>query len=101
MTVSDFFTNYSSATVAGCSNQSYFSAGQGVKTVAFFRPFYRGKANFSLLFTSTIDSTYGHGGKSRVNDMCGDYVVSDVAASLVPEGMGFTLLNNSADNKRK
>lgn len=65
----DFFEEFVSNTTAGTSNQSFFTDGNGVGRV-FYRLFCGGTFQYSLLFSNTVDSTFGDGSKSRVNELC-------------------------------
>ena len=82
MNISDFCSGFSSATLAGCSNQFFFASPEKADTVAYYRTFFHGNANFSFLFTSTIDSTYDDGSRSRAGDLCGNFEVSDLSVSI-------------------
>lgn len=69
----DYFKKYSSNTLAGSGNQSYFytkdptafSLGR-----AFFKIYKGGRYNYSILFTNMIDSTFSDGSFSHKNIVC-------------------------------
>ena len=82
MTTSEFYARFSSATVAGGANQFFFSAPQEIRTVAFYRINYHEKANYSLLFTSVIDSTFAEWSKSHAGDLCGNFEVSELSLAV-------------------
>ena len=71
----DFFKDFVSNTTAGTSNQSFFTAGSGVGRV-FYRLLWGGAFEYSLLFSNTVDSTFGNGSVSRANQLCGPWDIS-------------------------
>lgn len=71
----DFFKDFVSNTTAGTSNQSFFTEGSGVGRV-FYRLLWGGAFEYSLLFSGTVDSTFGNGSVSRVNQLCGPWDIS-------------------------
>lgn len=70
-----FFEEFVSNTTAGTSNQSFFVDGNGVGRV-FYRLFCGGTYPYSLLFSNTVDSTFGDGAKSRANQLCGPWTLA-------------------------
>jgi lysophospholipase L1-like esterase len=67
----NYFDTYASNTLAGSSNQYFFTSDKSVrKGRVFYKIFDKGEYNYSFLFTNTIDSTYGDGSKSHKNLLC-------------------------------
>ena len=67
----DFFKQYTSNTLAGSSNQSYFLSDNTVQTGrVFYKVFAGGRYNYSFMFTNVIDSTYADGTHSKANIKC-------------------------------
>lgn len=71
----EFFEEFVSNTTAGTSNQSFFTGGDGVGRV-FYRLLWGGEFPYSLLFSNTVDSTFGDGSKSRANQTCEPWTLS-------------------------
>ena len=71
----DFFKEFVSNTTAGTSNQSFFTDGNGVGRV-FYRLLWEGASSYSLLFSNTVDSTFGDGSRSRVNELCDPWTLA-------------------------
>ena len=64
-----YFDDFVSNSTAGTSNQSFFTDGNGVGRV-FYRLLWGGDFAYSLLFSNTVDSTFGSGDISRANQLC-------------------------------
>ena len=70
-----FFDQFVSNTTAGTSNQSFFTEGEGVGRV-FYRLLWGGSFEYSLLFSGAVDSTFGDGTRSRVNQPLAPWTLS-------------------------
>lgn len=70
-----FFEEFVSNTTAGTSNQSFFLDGNGVGRV-FYRLLQGGTLEYALLFSNTVDSTFGTGERSRANQICGPWTLA-------------------------
>ena len=68
----DFFKDFVSNTTAGTSNQSLMPEGDGLGRV-FYRLLWGGTYEYSLLFSNTVDSTFGAGEGSRANELGGTW----------------------------
>lgn len=68
-----YFARFSSNTIAGGANQSWFDPGDDAPHTG--RVFYRlsagGKYNYSFLYSNVMDSTYADGSHSHANMICG------------------------------
>ncbi len=65
-----FFDKYTSNTLAGSGNQSYFETDdkdKAVKCRTLYKVFCGGEYNYSFLFSNIIDSTFADGSFSRKN----------------------------------
>lgn len=72
-----YFNEYSSNTIAGSSNQHFFTMENGeVRTSrAFYKIAVGGKFRYSLLFSNIIDSTFADGSVSHKNLICEEYKI--------------------------
>lgn len=82
----NYFDKYVSNTLAGTSNQMYFSTNYEVKRGRIYiKPFSYGIYEYSLLFGDTIDSTYADGSISVANETCGDWTIHSLKACVKNE----------------
>ena len=69
-----FFEKYTSNTLAGTSNQSFFYSDGALKRGrVYYRIFHGGKFGYSLMFSGLIDSTYSDGSHSVCNIRCKEW----------------------------
>ncbi len=67
----NWFSAYSSNTLAGSGNQFYFLSDKQKHTGRIYYKVYAGgNCRYSLLFSNILDSTYGDGSASRCNLLC-------------------------------
>ncbi len=72
----NYFDTFSSNTLAGSSNQYFFTSDNRIrKGRVFYKIFKKGEYDYSFLFTNTIDSTYGDGSKSHKNLLCKEWTL--------------------------
>lgn len=82
----NYFDKYVSNTLAGTSNQMYFSTNYEVKKGRIYiKPFSYGIYEYSLMFSDTIDSTYADGSISVANETCGDWTIHSLKACVKGE----------------
>ena len=81
----EFFRNFSSNTLAGSGNQSFFLP-EDADTVYTGRIFYRifagGSNRYSFLFSNIVDSTFSDGSHSHMNLLCDQWRVVRAAAGV-------------------
>ena len=81
----DYFNRFSSNTLAGSGNQSFFYL-QNPDTVStarlFFKIFKAGCFHYSLLFSNIIDSTYSTGDFSHKNLLCDQWYIDRLRVSI-------------------
>lgn len=77
MIIKSYFERYSSNSLAGSSNQYFFTLKKGeVKTGrVFYKIFCEGEYNYSFLFSNILDSTYADGEKSHCNLLCREWKI--------------------------
>jgi len=86
MTVTDFYRTFSSDCTAGCGNQLLAKLPQPVtKTGRCWFRLSHGGANYALLFSNEIDSTYDDGSISRPGDIGGDWAIHQLRVGLCKE----------------
>lgn len=72
----DYFSSFVSNTTAGTSNQSFFTATKDGVGRVFYRLLHGGTYSYSLLFSNAIDSTFGDGSTSHVNQLCDPWTLA-------------------------
>ena len=79
-----FFENYTSNTLGGSGNQSFFVSepGQVHTGRVFYKIFCEGAYNYSLLFSNIIDSTYSDGDFSHKNLICDAWELLEAKAAV-------------------
>lgn len=78
-----YFDKYVSDTVAATGNQSWFSAeGEERRGRIFYRLESEGKREYSLLFSSVIDSTFSDGLHSRADIDCLDWSIKSIRVAV-------------------
>lgn len=78
-----YFDKYVSNTLAGTSNQCYFSTNNEIRVGRIYiKPFSYGIYEYSLMFSDTIDSTYADGSISVANESCGQWVIHSLKACI-------------------
>ena len=86
MQVEKFYNEYSSNSIAGTSNQSFFDL-QGERTsVAFYKVLKAGEYEYSFLFTNPLDSTFPSIENSVRNTPCGKWTIVKMQV-LVADGI--------------
>lgn len=79
----DFFKQYTSNTLAGSSNQSYFLSDNTLQIGrVFYKVFAGGRYNYSFMFTNVIDSTYADGSHSKANIKCKNWIIKGVKVKI-------------------
>lgn len=86
MNVEEYFSEYTSNTLAGTGNQTFFNAPTEKRTLAMYKPFAYGKFSYSFLYTNTVDSTYEDGTVSKRNDLCGVWTIKSLSV-FVADGI--------------
>ena len=79
-----YFEKYKSNTLAGCSNQTFFTTDNKdceYTGRAFYKVFAHGTYNYSFLFSNMTDSSYR--GESFENDPLEMWTILDMGASVV------------------
>ena len=85
----NYFKTYTSNTLAGSSNQSYFLSDNTVQTGrVFYKAFAGGKYKYSFMFTNIIDSTYADGTHSRANIKCKEWTIKSVKVMVADKDTG-------------
>ncbi len=83
----EFFEKYTSNTIAGSGNQSFFYSEDSEK-VTKSRTFYKilsgGEYNYSFLFSNIIDSTFSDGTHSHKNIVCDSWAITEAKVGVVP-----------------
>ena len=103
-----YFETYSSNTVAGSSNQTFFlSDGREHIGRVFYKIAHGGEYNYSLLFSNIIDSTFADGTVSYKNLICDSWEILRAGVAKAdgnlfgnvfnPESSGITVNNTSLD----
>lgn len=103
-----YFEKYTSNTLAGTSNQSFFySDGERKKGRIYYKIFAGGKYNYSLVFSGLIDSTYSDGSHSVCNTICkmwkihslkvGKTAICEIGKASEPESFTAVYFNGIAD----
>ena len=69
----EYFKKYTSNSVAGSGNQSWFSAPEVQTGRVFYKILKGGKFSYSLLFSNVMDSTFADGGFSHKNLICSSW----------------------------
>lgn len=82
MNTNEFFKRFSSNTLAGTSNQTYFDSPEISTGYAFYRVFKSGKFNYSLYFTNTLDGTFADGSFTKCNYPCGNWKIHGLWAII-------------------
>lgn len=86
-----FFDTYSSNTLAGSANQHFFISDSGKHTGrVFYKIFKEGEYNYSVLFSNTIDSTYGKGDVSHKNYVCDSWTICSARVARWDKNTDFT-----------
>ncbi len=71
-----YFDTYTSNTAASTQNQHTFhSDGEISAGRVYYKVSKGGEFNYSLLFSNTVDSTFGNGGQSHANEVCDPWVI--------------------------
>ncbi len=79
-----FFTTFSSNTVAGSGNQSFFRPEKPREWQTgrlFYRVFQGGCFRYALLFSNVTDSTFADGSHSRADLLCGPWEIGSVSVA--------------------
>ena len=87
----NWFSAYSSNTLAGSGNQFYFLSDKQKHTGRIYYKVYAGgNCRYSLLFSNILDSTYGDGSASRCNLLCdaweitGSFLETEFRGRMIP-----------------
>ncbi len=83
----EFFEKYTSNTIAGSGNQTFFECSDKEK-VTKSRTFYKilagGEYNYSFLFSNIIDSTFFDATHSHKNIVCDSWTITEAKVGIVP-----------------
>ncbi len=82
----DFFAAYSSNTLAGSGNQTFFESKDPEalqKGRVFYKIFAGGEYSYSLLFTNIIDGTFADGSHSRCNRVLDPWQIHEMKVAVV------------------
>lgn len=82
-----YFQEFSSNTLAGSGNQSYFLTEDESRIYTgriFYQIFAGGTYRYSLLFSNILDSTYADGSHSHKNLICDSWEIVKASAGLCP-----------------
>ncbi len=82
----DFFNTYTSNTLAGSGNQTYFTTEDPqriYKSRALYRVFCGGAYNYSVLFSNILDSTFSDGSFSRKNMIIDSWRIHGMRLGIV------------------
>ena len=93
-----YFEKYKSNTLAGCSNQTFFTTDNKdceYTGRAFYKVFAHGTYNYSFLFSNMTDSSYR--GESYENDPLEMWTILDMGASVVKSPENYTDKNAFAN----
>lgn len=82
------FESYVSNTMAGTSNQLFFSTNLDTSRV-FYKITKGGKYNYALVFTNTIDSTYANGAVCQKNVICSEWELHSARVARVVSDISF------------
>lgn len=84
----EFFSKYTSNTLAGGGNQSFFTEEDPQKEIIgriYYKVFAGGKYNYSFLFSNVTDSTFADGSHSRKNRILGEWKILSLKAGICSE----------------
>ncbi|MBO5313623.1 MAG: SGNH/GDSL hydrolase family protein [Clostridia bacterium] len=94
-----YFDKYVSNTLASTMNQTcLYTSGEKQKSRVYVKVFSGGEYEYSLLFTDTIDSTYGDGSSTVANEVCGEWTIHS-AKIIIPNGDYLSELKNETEPK--
>ena len=81
-----YFEKYASDTIASTGNQNWFElGGKTKKGRIFYRLESTGRYEYSLLFSSIIDSTFSDGSHSKANAIILDWTLNSVRVAVVDD----------------
>ncbi len=81
----NYFKNYSSNTLAGSGNQTFFITNDKeeiIKSRTLYKVFTGGEYNYSFLFSNIIDSTYSDGSHSSKNLVIDEWTITEARVGI-------------------